>query len=171
MSNSQPILLYLLIFLALSIVLKLFGIIDVGNIELLAYSFIFYGITLVYNSFVKNRALALFIGSSIFLTGFLLFLTTNFEFNDSNRIIFPAVLLIIGINFFMLFLADSERKSFLAISLTSIISAIIVIILLGSITFQNFFGSIINIFKKYWPVVLIVGGLIVFLNIEYKKKS
>jgi len=170
LSNNQPILIYLLIFLALSIVLKLFGVIDVANVELLAYGLIFYGITLVYTSFGKKQSGILFIGSSLFLTGFLLFLINSFEFTNGNEIIFPAVLLIIGIDFLMLFLDNRERKSFLAVSLTSIISAIIVILLLGSITFQTFFTSIINIAEKYWPIVLIATGLIILLNIEHKRK-
>lgn len=170
MSNSQPIFIYLLIFLALSIVLKLFGVIDVTTVELLGYALIFYGITLVYTSFGKNHTGILFIGSSLFLTGLLLFLINNFEFTNSNEIIFPAVLLIIGINFLMLFLDNTERLSFIAVSLTAIFSAIIVTFLLGSITFRTFFISIINIVEKYWPIVIIAVGLIVLLNIEHKRK-
>jgi hypothetical protein len=161
---------YLLIFLALSIVLKLFGIIDVSNTELLAYGFIFYGITLVYTSFGKKQSGILFIGSSLFLTGFLLFLIHNFEFTSSNQIIFPSILLIIGINFLMLFFDSPERKRFLAVSITSIVSGIVVIVFLGSITLRTFAASIIYILEKYWPIVLIAAGLIVLLNLEHKKK-
>jgi hypothetical protein len=148
----------------------LFGVIDVTTVELLGYALIFYGITLVYTSFGKNHTGILFIGSSLFLTGLLLFLINNFEFTNSNEIIFPAVLLIIGINFLMLFLDNTERLSFIAVSLTAIFSAIIVTFLLGSITFRTFFISIINIVEKYWPIVIIAVGLIVLLNIEHKRK-
>jgi len=170
LSNNQPVFIYLLIFLALSIVLKLLGVIDVANIELIGYAFIFYGITLVYTSFGKKQTVVLFIGSSVFLVGLVLFLINNFEFTNSKEIIFPAILLIIGINFLMLFLNNTGRKRFLAISLTSIISAIIVTLLLGSITFQDFFTSIINIGEKYWPIVLIAVGLLALLHKEYKRK-
>jgi hypothetical protein len=170
LSNNQPILIYLLIFLALSIILKLFGVIDVSNIELLGYAFIFYGITIVYTSFGKNHPIALFFGSSLFLTGLLLFLISNFEFSDSNEIIFPSILLILGINFLMLFFNNLKKKGFLAVSLTSILLAVVVTILLGSITFLNFYNSILNITAKYWPIVLIAAGLLVLLSIEHKKE-
>ncbi|HSP87927.1 MAG TPA: hypothetical protein VLN45_07320 [Ignavibacteriaceae bacterium] len=169
MTPNQPTLLYLLIFLALSIVLKLFGIIDVTIVELFGYTSIFYGITLVYSSFGKKQLGVLFIGSSLFLTGLLIFLTNNFEFSNNNEIIFPAVLLIIGIDFLMLFLDNMERLSFIAISLTTIFSAIVVILLLGDMTFRGFFLSVINLVEKYWPIVVIAVGLILFLNFSYKK--
>jgi hypothetical protein len=156
--------------LALSIILKLFGVIDVSNIELLGYAFIFYGITIVYTSFGKNHPIALFFGSSLFLTGLLLFLISNFEFSDSNEIIFPSIQLILGIDFLMLFFNNLKKKSFLAVSLTSILLAVVVTILLGSITFLNFYNSIINIIAKYWPIVLIAAGLLVLLSIEHKKE-
>jgi hypothetical protein len=170
LSNSQPILIYLLIFLALSVVLKLFGVIDVTNIELLGYAFIFYGITMVYTSFGKNQSVILFSGSSLFLTGLLLFLLSNFDFTSSREIIFPAILFILGIDFLMLFLDNTIRKNYLAISVTAILSAITVTILLWSITFQNFLTSIENITAKYWPVVIIAAGLLVLLSLEHKRK-
>ncbi|OGU77122.1 MAG: hypothetical protein A2V93_07110 [Ignavibacteria bacterium RBG_16_34_14] len=170
MSNNQLALIYLLIFLALSIVLKLFGIIDFTSVELIGYALIFYGITLVYTSFGNKQTVILFIGSSLFLVGLILFLINNYEFTNSKEIIFPSLLLIIGINFLMLFFDDPTRKGYLAISLTSIISAIIVTTLLGSITVKTFFTSIINIGDKYWPIVLIAAGLIILLSREYKRK-
>jgi hypothetical protein len=169
LSNNQLALIYFLIFLTLSIVLKLFGIIDFISVELIGYALIFYGITLVYTSFGNKQTVILFIGSSLFLVGLILFLINNYEFN-SKEIIFPSLLLIIGINFLMLFFDDPTRKGYLAISLTSIISAIIVTTLLGSITVKTFFTSIINIGDKYWPIVLIAVGLVILLNREHKRK-
>jgi len=170
LTNTQPILVYLLFFLALSLVLKLFGIIDVTGSELLGYAFIFYGITMVYTSFGRNQQIVLFFGSSLFLTGLLLFLINNFEFTDDYYIIFPAVLLIIGINFLMLYLDNPDKKNFLAIALTAIVSAVAVTIILGSITFGNFITSLGNIASKYWPVIIIAVGLLILLSREFKRK-
>jgi len=150
--------------------LKLFGVIEVSGSELLGYAFIFYGITMVYISFSKNQPAILFFGSSFFLTGLLLFLISNFEFSNDYELIFPAVLLILGINFLMLYFHNTTKKKFLAISITAILSAVVVIILIDTITFENFFISIQNIALKYWPIVLIAAGLLILLSFEFKRK-
>jgi hypothetical protein len=168
-NNNQPILIYLLTFLALSIILKLFGVISIESTELIGYALIFYGISLVYSSFGQNRMGVLFTGSSLFLVGFLLYLLSNFNFTDKKDIIFPSVLFILGINFLMLFFNEPIRKNFLAIAATLIFSSIIVTILHGSITFQSFFSTISEIIIKYWPVLLVAVALLIIIHRDGKK--
>ncbi len=167
--NNQPILLYLLIFLALATALKLLGVIDVQSTELLGYAMIFYGINLVYISFGKKERGILFTGTSLFLIGLLLFLTNHFEFLNEREIIFPSILFIAGISFLMIFFDDTSKKNLFLISATLIFAAITVTALLGNITFPLFFNSIIKITVKYWPVALITIGLIIILHRENKK--
>jgi hypothetical protein len=167
--NNQPILLYLLIFLALATALKLMGVIDVQTTELLGYAMIFYGINLVYTSFGKNVRGILFTGTSLFLIGLLIFLTDHFEFLNEREIIFPSILFIAGIGFLMLFFDDTSKKNFFIISATLIFTAIAVTAILGNITFPLFFNSIINITVKYWPVAVITIGIIIILHRENKK--
>ncbi len=169
MKNNQPILIYLLTFLALSIILKLFGIINIESTELIGYALIFYGISLVYNSFGQNRVGILFTGATLFLVGLLLFLLSNFNFNDKKDIIFPSVLFILGINFLMLFFDDPAKKNFLAISATLILSGIITTSFLGTITFQSFLLTIADIAFKYWPVLLVAVLLLVILQRDNRK--
>jgi len=161
--------LYLLIFLALSVALKLIGIIDVESTELLGYAMIFYGINLVYVSFGKKELGILFTGTSLFLIGLLVFLTNHFEFINEKEIIFPSILFIAGIGFLMLFFDDTSKKNFFLISATLIFAAITVTALLGNITLDVFFNSIIKITVKYWPVALITIVLITILHRESKK--
>jgi len=163
--------LYLLIFLALSVALKLLGIINVESTELLGYAMIFYGINLVYTFFGKHRHGILFTGTALFLVGLFLFITNNFEFINERAIIFPSILLIVGISFLMLFFDDTARKNFLLISVTLILSAVTVTVLIGSITVTLFINSITKIIVKYWPVALITIGLIIILHRDNKKSS
>lgn len=169
MNNNQPILIYLLIFLALSVVLKLLGIIDVENTELIGYAMIFYGINLVYISFGKKQNGILFTGTTLFLIGLLLFLTNNFEFINDNEIIFPSMLFILGISFLMLFLDNIHKKNFLLVSVTFILSALIVTALLGTITVTLFINAVIKITVKYWPIALVAIVLLVIIYREEKK--
>ncbi len=169
MNNNKPILIYLLTFLVLSIILRLFGIINIESTELVGYALIFYGISLVYTSFGQNRAGVLFTGSLLFLVGFLLYLLNNFNFANKKDIIFPSVLFILGINFLMLFFDDPAKKNFLAISAALVLSAIIVTIVLGSITFQSFLSTISDIAVKYWPVLLVSVLLLIIIHRDGKK--
>jgi hypothetical protein len=170
LKNTQPILIYLLIFFAITILLKLFGIIDVSNAELFGYLLIFYGITLVYTSFGKGQPFILMLGSSLFLTGFLLILINYFEFNNKSEIIFPSILMILGIDFLMLFLDNRLKKNYLAISATCLLSAVVVIVMLGSVTASGFFSALGYVAVRYWPVIIIAAGLILLLNLEHKNK-
>jgi hypothetical protein len=169
LNNNQPILIYLLIFLALSIILKLFGIIDVENTELIGYAMIFYGINLVYLSFGGKQQGLLFTGTVFFLVGLLLFLINNFEFINNKEIIFPSILLILGTGFLMLFLDNTSKKNFLLVSLTFILSALIVTTLLGSITATLFVDSVVKITVKYWLIALVAIVLLIVLHRERKR--
>ena len=169
MNNNQPILIYLLIFLALSIILKLFGIIDVENTELIGYAMIFYGINLVYLSFGGKQQGLLFTGTVFFLVGLLLFLINNFEFINNKEIIFPSILLILGTGFLMLFLDNTSKKNFLLVSLTFILSALIVTTLLGSITATLFVDSVVKITVKYLLIALVAIVLLIVLHRERKR--
>ena len=167
--NNQPVLLYLLIFLALATALKLVGVIDVQSIELIGYAMLFYGINLVYTTFGKRERGVLFAGTSLFLIGLLIFFTNHFEFLNEREIIFPSILFIAGIGFLMLFFDDTSRKNFFFISAILIFAATAVTAILGNITLPLFFNSIIKITSKYWPVALIAIGLIIIINRESKR--
>ena len=171
MSNNQTVLIYLLIFLALSVALKLIGVINVGNTELIGYAMIFYGINLVYFSFGKKKHGILFTGTALFLIGLLLFLVSNFEFVNDKEIIFPSVFFILGISFLMLFLDSTSKKNFLLISATFILSALVVTVLLGTITATLFFEAVIKITTRYWPVALVTIVLLIVIYREERKNT
>jgi hypothetical protein len=169
--NNQPIIIYLLTFLALSFILKFFDVINVTITELTAYAMIFYGINLVYTSFGKNRRGVLFGGAFLFLLGLVIFLINNFDFANTNEIIFPSLLFIMGICFFMLFFDDTSKKNPLYISLTFILTGIIVTVIAGTLSFSSFSEMVIIILSRYWPVIIIVIGVILLIHRYEKKKE
>jgi len=164
--HHQSILIYLLTFLALSILLKFWGIIEFDNLEIWGYGLIFYGISLVYISFGNNQRGRLFIGSIIFLSGLFLYIISKFEFFRVSTLIVPALLLLFSISFFMLFLDNYHDKTVLLISVLFFISGTIVTLYNGEISFPVFFNSIWHITLNYWPVVLIAIGMILIIHRE-----
>lgn len=157
-------------FLALSFILKFLNVINVSFAELTGYALIFYGINLVYISFSKSRRVVLFSGTLLFLIGLILFLVNNFEFSDANEIIFPSILFIFGICFLMLFLDDTSKKNSLIISLTFMFTGSLVTTIVGEITISSFFNTVIIIVSSYWPVALIVIGIILLIHRDEKER-
>ena len=164
--HHQSILIYLLTFLALSIILKLLGIIDFDNYEIWGYGLIFYGISLVYISFGNNQRGRLFIGSIIFLIGLLLFIISKFEFFSVSTLILPSLLLIFSISFLMLFLDNLKERSLILISLAFFIAGTIYTLFNGEISLLSFLNSVKQITLSYWPVILIAAGIILIIQRE-----
>ena len=164
--HHQSILIYLLTFLALSILLKFWGIIDFDNREIWGYGLIFYGISLVYISFGNNQRGRLFLGSIIFLSGLFLYLISKFEFFQVSVLIIPALLLLFSISFFMLFLDNYHDRTVILVSILFFISGTVVTLFNGEISFPVFLNSIWHIVLNYWPVVLIAVAIILIIHRE-----
>lgn len=171
MKKHQPIFTYIIIFFLLSILLRFFGIIDFNNWEIIGYAFIIYGLSLVYISMGKNKKFALFSGSSVFLTGIVLFIISNFHLMNYLNIIISSIILIIGIDFFIIFIDDFTRRNFLILSAVFIITGLLFTISWGSPSFASFFSSVWHITMKYWPVVLILAGIILIIRRGETDKS
>jgi hypothetical protein len=139
--------------------LKLAGIINIRNSELIGYVFIFLGLSYVFISFGQNRQGLLFASTVIFLAGMILFITGNFEIVQPSRLIFPAILLIIGIGFLMVYIDGAMRPPILVFSLVFIIAGIIVTGYRGNFSLHSFFSSITAMAEKCWPVLLIFAGV------------
>ncbi len=164
MNIRQPIIIYLLTFLAISIIFKIFGIINAGTAEIFGYACIFYGTSVVYTSFGKKQKKILFIGSSVFLIGIILFLLSNFEFANPSRLVFPVIILISAISAFMLFLEDREDRYALFSSITLLAAGIILTLITGAPNFPAFINALANILLKYWVVLLIAAGIIFLIS-------
>jgi hypothetical protein len=157
--KHQSIISYLLILLIFLILLKIVNHIDIPNIELLSYIFIFIGLSYVFTSFGNNRKGILFTSTVIFLVGLVLFTISNFEIQHMSKLIVPSSLMIIGIGFLMTFIDGDQVKYLLVLSLLFIAAGIIITITYGEITFRSFFYSFIGFAEKYWSVVLIFGSV------------
>jgi len=168
MAKSQPIIIYALTFLIITLFLKFFGLLNVDNNELLAYTFIFYGISSVYISFGRNKRLQLFIGTAIFLIGIVFFLISNFAIFSSSGLIFPSTLLILGISCWMLFLDNTNDKAILFVSIIFILLGIIYSISVGAMRVGSFVSSILSITAKYWAIVIITLIIVLLLKRDDK---
>jgi hypothetical protein len=166
LEKRQSIISYLLTFLLILILLRIIGIINLNNIELLSYLLIFFGLSYTFNSFGKNRRGLLFISTVLFLIGLVFFIISNFEIQQMSKIIVPSSLMIIGIGLFMTYLDGNHVIFVFILSLLLIVSGIIITITHGEITISSFFSSCIGITEKYWAVLLIFLGVFLLFRKE-----
>ena len=171
MKIYQSILTYLLIFLALALILKIFGIISLSGSELFGYAFIFFGISSSYVSLGQRQSLSLFLGTIIFLIGILLFVVNNFLIFWNSQLFLPASLLMVGIAFFMVFFDNTQRKKSLLASVVFILLGIIATIIIGDIKFSSFFKSVFDVAGNYLPVIIITIGILFLVWWEEKGGS
>jgi hypothetical protein len=163
-SKHQSILIYLLAFLVLSVALRIFNIIDFNSNEILSYAFILYGISVVYVSLGRNKRITLFFGSILFLIGIVLFVINNFDFMHPGQLLFPSLIFIIGISLLIVFFDNSSNIGLLVISCIFLFFGIIYTIFFGSISANLFLLSIERIVLKYWPVLIIILGIIFLIG-------
>lgn len=168
MFKNYSIITYLLIFLALSTLLKIAGIINITYTELTGYALIFYGIGTVYVSMGKNKKNILFIGAVLFLVGVLLFITSSYDFIKVSNIVLPSIFFILGTAFLILFIDDLSNNLLLVISIIFLISGIFFFTKLGNFNLTDFLKSTLSISIKYWPVIIIVTALILLLKKDNK---
>lgn len=166
MFKNHSIITYLLIFLVLSILLKLVGILNISFTELAGYALIFYGLGTVYVSMGKNKKHLLFIGAVSFLIGVELFITSNYDFLNLSNIVLPSIFFILGTAFLVLFIDDLSNRLLLMIAIIFLISGFFFFTKLGTFNVSDFLKSTLSISITYWPVIIIITALILLLKKE-----
>lgn len=155
-------------FIALSLISKMFGIIDISVLSILTYTLIFYGLSIVYSSFNQSK-MSLFVGTILFLTGVFLFILNNFEFINSGEVILPASFMILGLSFLLLYFSKREDTAFFILGSLLLAAGIIITLFTGHVKLQAYFATVLEITKSYWQIIIIFMIVIVLLERIDKK--
>lgn len=166
MNLSKTSLLIVIAFTWMSVLLSLFGIVNMDYTEIISYILIFLGTAIFFPSFLQDNNTGIFTGSLIFLTGLTLFITVFFEIRNSMQVFVPAALIIISVSLLMIFISDLSEKKFLFLSLLTGIIGIYILLEEGNSTVDSFAGSIKLVFSKSWIVLLLVVVTIVLITLE-----
>ena len=144
------------------------GIINIPNLELLAYVFVFWGLSYVFISFGNNRRWTLFLSTIIFMVGIFLLIYSKFEIIKVHSLIIPSLLMITGIGVLITYIDGYQKPVGFILSFSLIASGLIITITHGEITITTFILSAIKIVKIYWSVILIfLGVLLLFRKRDY----
>ncbi|HEY7750850.1 MAG TPA: hypothetical protein VH917_01055 [Ignavibacteriaceae bacterium] len=151
-------------FIVVSVLLTVFGLIDIKPEEVLGYSFIILGLSLVYPAFKANQKLIIFVGSAIFLTGIAVIIFSSFELIASTKFITPLLLIIGGISLLIVYLSETIKKLFLIISVVTITSGVVLIYFQKPASVSIFLDSILPVFESIWPAFLILIVIIILVR-------
>ena len=169
--RNNLIIVYLVIFISVLILLRFIGVIIINNDELIGYGLITYGLSLFYSAFIQSRKLFIFIGSTIFLIGVFFFIMGNFEFEKTDKIYVPTAIFILSISYLMLFLSDRSFKLGMYAAIILFTAGMGTLALMSPHGIENFITYTVDIFKKYWPVLIILFAVITLVNKDIKGKK
>ena len=169
--RNNLIIVYLAIFISVLILFRFIGVININNDELIGYGLITYGLSLFYSAFIESRKLFIFIGSTVFLIGVFFFITGNFEFENTDKIFVPAAIFILSVSSFMLFLSDTGFKLGMYAAIILFTAGMGMLALMSPHGIENFITYTVDIFKKYWAVLIILLAVIALVNKDIKGKK
>jgi len=169
--HNNLIIVYLVIFISVLILLRSIGVININNDELIGYGLITYGLSLFYSAFIESRKLFIFIGSTIFLIGVFFFIIGNFDFENTDKIFVPAAIFILSVSSLMSFLSDTGFKLGMYAAIILFTAGMGTLALMSTHGIDNFITYAVDIFKKYWPVLIILLAVIALVNKDIKEKK
>jgi hypothetical protein len=169
--RNNLIVVYLVIFISVLILLRFIGVIIINNDELIGYGLITYGLSLFYSAYIESRKLFVFIGSTVFLIGVYFFIVGNFEFENTDKIFVPAAIFILSVGSLMLFLSDTGFKLGMYAAIILFTAGIGTLALMSPHGIENIITNTVDIFKKYWPVLVILLAVISLVNKDIKGKN
>lgn len=164
MTGLKLINLYLIIFVAIAVLLKIIGLANYTIAELITYLFILYGIFLFYVSYIKTNEVLIFTSVLLFLSGAVLFVLNNFQIINREAIVFPSVLLILSAACLFVYLFGTGKVYFFISSIILFTAGVVAWVLEGSFNLKLFFRTIPEILSKYWLIILIAAGMIFILS-------
>ncbi|MFA7229608.1 MAG: hypothetical protein WC061_11280 [Melioribacteraceae bacterium] len=164
MNSNRRILGISFLLLGFFSVLEFFGILLATDGQILGTALLLYSIPTVYFSLEKGERAILAFATAVFCAGVVMIVKSYFEILDARGIVFTSILFAGGAVFFLLFIENVREKILSAVSLTMILLSYLSATYFrewGLFTYANKIG---DIFEIFWPVILIVFGMSVFIN-------
>lgn len=148
---------------------KVLGILPMTNLTIFSFVLMVYGLVKTFLSFGKNMKGILFLSSTLFLAGVLLFINNVFILKNTSLILLPSFLFIAAAGCIILFLEDHTEKSFLYLSLMLFALSMLFTYSARAALLARQFGMGMNMLQDYWPLLVVAGGLALILR-NHKKK-
>ncbi|OGV11183.1 MAG: hypothetical protein A3J84_04030 [Ignavibacteria bacterium RIFOXYA2_FULL_37_17] len=151
----------------------IFGILSLlssRNIILLTFEdvagivFIFYSIPTVYSALNNGERGKLTASTILFLVGVVFLVKSYFEILDTRGIVFFSILFISGSALVILFIENTKEKILLYTGFVFLVLSYLSITQFKKLGLFDYANRIGNLFEAFWPIILIVMGMIIFVN-------
>lgn len=163
--NSSKILFFVVAFLLLVFYsLKFFDVINFTLAELTAIVFCFWGFKKAVDGFSFVDRSKVFFGTIIFLSSLTVIILYHFEFFTIREMILPAVLMIIGGGFLMLFLTSTDNIMLAFVSAVLFGFSLLIVIKSGRADLLLFVKNLWELILNLWYLFLLLFGLVYLLN-------
>lgn len=147
------------IFYGILILSNNFRITHLEQEEVLSLVFIVYGLTAFIKSFDKLKRGGLFLTATILNLGIIFFILTHYEILDWYNVVTPSVFYIIGAGLIVLFIENTSEKVFAFSGVFFLSLSFLTVVFVDHLGVINIIESITLILFDYWPLFLILFGV------------
>jgi hypothetical protein len=151
----------------------IFGILSLlssRNIILLTFEdvagivFIFYSLPTVYSAMNNGERGKLIAFTILFLVGVVFLVKSHFDILDSRGIVFFSILFISGSVLLIIFIENIKEKIFLYTGIVLLILSYLSVTQFRKLGVFDTANKVGNLLEIFWPIILIVMGMIIFVN-------
>ena len=144
--------------------LKYLSVISMPDEKILGGAIIFYALPTAYFSLENGKRDKLVWATIVFCVSVVLIVKSYFEILDTRGIIFVSILFVSGTVLMLLFIENMKEKVFFVSSLILILLSYLTVAFFKNLGLFETANKIGNLFEVFWPVILIVLGIGVFIN-------
>lgn len=156
-----------LFFAGIFIFLNFVGLTNTSFLKGFAFLFMFYGLITIITLFQSGNRGKLFFATVFLNIGIILYVIENYEILNYYNIILPSILFVIGAGLFVVYLENLSEFPILVSALFFMVLSLIAILMFDNRIVQ-FAHRVTLIIFDYWPLFMILFGLVLIL---YKPKN
>ena len=156
----------IVMFIIVSLFLSFLNILSISFQDILSYSLITIGISLVYSEVIRQNRFLIFLGSLIFLTGIFFLIIENFDVHINEGMSLPIILIFSGSGLLMVHISTSTKKIFLMVSLILLSAGLALFIVKSNWSSSLFIQSLLSVVNFLWPVAILIIILVLLLRIK-----
>ncbi|MBA4406865.1 hypothetical protein C0389_06285 [bacterium] len=168
MSNSRLVLGISFLLVGVFSLLRYFGIVSISDEQLFGTVIILYSLPTVYCSLENGRREKLVWATVLFCAGVVFIVKSYFEILDTRGIVFASILFAGGAAFMLLFIENTKEKIFLLSALLLVFLSYLSVTFFKKLGLFETVNKIGNLFEVFWPVVLMLLGIVIFIHRKKK---